>query len=48
MVHSCGVKTVLLIVENQLPQIEKSFGLRTKNRLAQKIKGEKRTVKDSI
>jgi len=26
MVHSCGVKTVLLIVENQLPQIEKSFG----------------------
>ena len=26
MVHSCGVKTVFLIVENQLPQIEKSFG----------------------
>ena len=25
MVHLCGVKTVLLIVENQLPQIEKSL-----------------------
>ena len=24
MVHLCGVKTVFLIVENQLPQIEKS------------------------
>ena len=48
MVHSCGVKTVFLIVENQLPQIEKIVWLRRKNRLAQKIKGEKRTVKDSI
>ncbi len=32
MVHSCGVKTVLLIVENQLPQIEKSFGAENKRR----------------
>ena len=41
--------------ENRVPHSRKSVAadrkivwLRTKNRLAQKIKGEKRTVKDSI